>query len=72
MLSSPGAILVGLIGATAMVVALHKVTILPVDTTGSLLFALAVALSSCLKHDRTPWQPAMLELYSPIQSKVLT
>jgi membrane-bound serine protease (ClpP class) len=44
MLSSPGAILVGLIGATAMVVALHKVTILPVDTTGSLLFALAVAL----------------------------
>jgi membrane-bound serine protease (ClpP class) len=44
MLSSPGAILAGLIGATAVVVALHKVTILPVDTTGSLLFALAVAL----------------------------
>lgn len=44
MLSSPGAILAGLIGATVVVVALHKVTILPVDTTGSLLFALAVAL----------------------------
>ena len=44
MLSSPGAILAGLIGATAVVVALHKVTILPVDTTGSLLFAFAVAL----------------------------
>jgi membrane-bound serine protease (ClpP class) len=43
-LSSPGAILAGVIGATAVVVALHKVTILPVDTTGWLLFALAVAL----------------------------
>ncbi len=44
MLSSPGAILAGLIGSTAVVLPLHKVTILPVDTTGSLLFALAVAL----------------------------
>jgi membrane-bound serine protease (ClpP class) len=43
-LSSPGAILVGLIGATAVVVVLHMGSILPVDTTGSLLFALAVAL----------------------------
>jgi len=43
-LSSPGAILGGVIGATAVVLALHIGSILPVDTFGSLLFALAVAL----------------------------
>ena len=43
-LTSPGAILAGVIGATAVVLALHMVSILPVDTTLPLLFALAVAL----------------------------
>ena len=44
MLSSLGAVLAGLMGATAVVVALHKVTILQVDTTGAVLFASAVPL----------------------------
>jgi membrane-bound ClpP family serine protease len=43
-LSSPGAILAGVIGAIAVVLALHMGSILAVDPFGSLLFALAVAL----------------------------
>jgi membrane-bound serine protease (ClpP class) len=43
-LSSRGAILAGVIGAIAVVLALHMGSILAVDSFGSLLFALAVAL----------------------------
>jgi membrane-bound serine protease (ClpP class) len=43
-LSSRGAILAGVIGAIAVVLALHMGSILAVDPFGSLLFALAVAL----------------------------
>lgn len=43
-LNSPGAILAGVVGAIAVVLAPDMASILPVDSTGSLLFALAVAL----------------------------
>jgi membrane-bound serine protease (ClpP class) len=44
MLSSPGAIVAGVVGAIAVVLAPDMASILPVDSTESLLFALAVAL----------------------------